>query len=98
MPPNRSDQQAIVEEDRRPIRHASLLVREVWVAELGDRGLVPITEDTTQLGLGRAQPTRHDHRCAPQVDEADLAAIVDPPPVTERCRKRRLATLGDSRS
>lgn len=89
------DQEPVIEDKSdRGTRH--LLVGKFGVGDVSDRIVVPHLKNVAELSAGLFDTTGHDQRGIAEVDDPDLAAVIDAPPMTQFCRQARLASMGHS--
>jgi hypothetical protein len=70
-----------------------LLLGEIGVVDARQALVVPRSEDTAELPSGDVQAARHDQRGVPEVDEADLTAIIDSPAMAQLRWQARLTPM-----
>jgi len=74
------DEEAVIEDDGcRHRQRSSRLVGEIWVVDRRQRALVALGQHSAQLGARGANSAWDDERSIAEVDEADLATMVDAP-------------------
>ena len=67
---------------------SALLVGKVWIVEPGYRFLIGAAQEhTTQLLARGFDPPRKEQRRVTQVDEGDLAALLNPPAMAQSGRE-----------
>lgn len=90
------NQKSIIKKECRALV-SHLLIDEVSVFNPSNPSLVAASEHAVEFLAGAVHATRQDQSCVAQVDDADLAAVIDAPPVAEFCRQVRLAPMRHSR-
>jgi hypothetical protein len=70
-----------------------LFVDEVWILDRGEPGVIPLTKNATQLGSRRSDAAGHDQRGSAEIDEANLAALIDSPTPAQVRGHARLASV-----
>lgn len=86
------DEQPVIEDDVRDDLRA-LLIGQVEVRDTSESGLVPISENTAELVAGGLNAARNDQSGVAEVNDPDLPAFVDAPPVTQLRGQVRLTTM-----
>jgi len=78
---------------------STLLVGKVGIVDQRQAPFVTaFAEHAVQLGRGGPASSRDYQRGVPEVDDGDLATLIDSPAMTKRRRKAGLASVGDSGS
>jgi hypothetical protein len=75
-----------------------LLIGDVGLGKVREPNGVPVAKHAAELTLCRTDATRHDQRRVAKVDEADLAAVADPPSPAQSDGESRLAAPRNSRT
>jgi hypothetical protein len=86
------DEQPVIEDDvGEGLRH--LLVGQIRVLDAGDAGLVAVSEHAAKLASSSLDAARNDQGGIAEVDDPDLAATFDAPPVAELRRQVGLPAM-----
>jgi hypothetical protein len=74
----------------------ALLIRKIGILDRLYSGAIPVHKHPAKFDSRRFHPARDDQSCITEINNADIATLIDSPTMAQLGRKAGLTSIGDS--